>query len=97
MPDYDFEIDTWPKSYTGEVQLSASEDLIKGRLRSHVWRLASEIGERNNGRPDALELTTQYVQKSFKDSGLPGPLQQFVTTDGHRAKNIEAIVQGSDS
>ena len=87
-------IDTWRKSYTEELRLSASEESIRQALQKHVLRLASEIGERNHSRPEALELTADYIQKTFEDSGLPITSQWFQSADGHRAENIEAIIKG---
>jgi len=55
MLNSDLFIDTWGKSYTEEVRLSAAEESIREALQKHVGRLASEIGERNHSRLDALE------------------------------------------
>ena len=94
MLNPDLFIDTWGKSYTEEVRLSAAEESIREALQKHVWRLASEIGERNHSRPEALELTADHIQKTFKDSGLAVTSQWFQSSDGHRAENIEAIIKG---
>ncbi len=66
MLNSDLFIDTWGKSYTEEVRLSAAEESIRQALEKHVRRLASEIGERNHSRPEALELAADYIQEHSK-------------------------------
>ncbi len=94
MLNSDLFIDIWGKSYTEEVRLSASEESIREALQKHVWRLASEIGERNHSRPEALELAAEHIQTTFQECGLAVTSQWFQSNDGHRAENIEAIIKG---
>lgn len=92
----DFFVDLWNSSYSDPCVLSESEERVKTALARHVQRLAGEIGERNNTRPRAFEEAAQYIEGVLRDSGLPVRSQAFMSSDGFTARNIEAILPGSE-
>jgi Zn-dependent M28 family amino/carboxypeptidase len=72
----------------GEVRVSA--------LEQHVRALAETIGERNLGRPEALEEAARYVERAFSESGYR-PGAQSYSVEGAPVRNIEAALPGASS
>ena len=50
------------------------------RLRTHVHRLAGEIGERNVFRPQALDAAAAYIREEWTALGYP---VGFQPSEGH--------------
>ena len=66
---------------------------IEQRLREHVWTLAEEIGERNDDNTGSLEKSADYIETSFRKSGL-SPQNQVYGDRNYR--NIIAEIKGED-
>jgi Zn-dependent M28 family amino/carboxypeptidase len=71
-----------------------NEELSEDRLRSHVWQLAAEIGERNVFRPSALHAAEEYVREVWHDQSYHVHAQEC-TAFGVRSANLEATRPGS--
>ncbi len=56
-------------------------DSLQERLRSHVARLAGEIGERHFARRDALDLAVETIRASLQGSGYEPELDSFTVTE----------------
>ena len=69
------------------ISLSAVEQ----RLRKHVWMLAEEIGERNDDNTSSLEKSADYIETSFRESGLAPQIQAYGDRD---YRNIIAEIKG---
>ncbi len=46
-----------------------AKDNLEERLRTHVLRLAGDIGERNVFRPLALEAASSYLERQWREQG----------------------------
>lgn len=90
----DLLVDIWQGSYTEAIILSQKEGRIKTRLEKHVTHLASKIGSRNTGTPEALEAAAQYIETTLRDSGLRVQSQEYRSSDGTKARNVEAVIPG---
>ncbi len=62
-------------------------------LKSAVRTLATDIGERNVGRPQALAAAADYIEHEMRSAGATVVRQTF-TAAGHRVANIEALIPG---
>jgi hypothetical protein len=74
--------------------LTPEEQDLRRRLATHVRVLASEIGERNLWRADALEAAARYVGDRFRDFGYQVHAQPF-EVEGRTVKNLEAPLVGT--
>src|SRR5207237_8642803 len=74
--------------------LTPEEEELRQRLATHVCVLASDIGERNVWRADALEAAAQYVEERFRDVGYEVHAQPF-EVEGRTVKNLEAPLAGT--
>lgn len=63
------------------------------RLRAHVVRLASEIGERNVWRPRALHAAADYIRGEWQRQGHEPRVQRY-TAYGVPSENLEVVLQG---
>ena len=68
-----------------------SQSEIEDRLRAHVRTLAEEIGERNFENTGSLEKSADYIETSFRKSGL-NPHKQVYGDRNYR--NIIAEIKG---
>ncbi len=84
------------QSYSGKITLSGDELELRARLQAHVLKLAVDIGIRNTRHLAALEAASRYIEQQFQDIGLVARDQKYRTSDGHRVRNIEAVVPGTD-
>lgn len=64
---------------------------IEDRLRAHVWTLAEEIGERNFENTGSLDKTADYIETSFRKSGLNSQKQVY---GDRNYRNIIAEITG---
>jgi len=46
-----------------------AKNYLEKRLRTHVLRLARDIGERNLFRPSALEAAVSYLGREWREQG----------------------------
>ena len=74
--------------------LSAGQTALRDRLRNDVSHLATEIGERNVGRPAALARSADFVERELRLAGYE-PQRQTYEVDGVSCANIEAERTGS--
>ena len=75
-------------------ELSASEIVLRDRLRKHVHVLARDIGERNWRAYENLERARQYIDEQLSDSGYAVE-HQGLEFGGRRYYNVEARLNGS--
>jgi hypothetical protein len=83
------------ESYDGSAApLDAREERYRARLERDVAMLASEIGERNVYRPDALERAALHLEGELRDAGL-APARQTYVVDAVPCHNIEVELRGT--
>ncbi len=85
------------ESYQGPILLTSEEITLRHRLQEHVHKLATEIGMRNTRYPKALDEAASYVDSQLRSLRLETEHQDYRTSDGHRVRNIEAVMVGRDS
>ncbi len=84
-------------SYPGEFYpLSEKERILSDQLKSHVFKLAEDIGERNIRNYNALEASADYIEKIMTDMGLKTTSQEYKVQD-KIVRNIEAEISGTTS
>ncbi len=84
-------------SYSGPFQpLSEEEIFIRDRLKTHVLKLADEIGERNIRRYQGLEAAVHYIENVFVDLGYEVGRQQYQVGDA-TVVNLEAERTGTST
>lgn len=66
----------------------------RSSLQRHVSVLAGDIGERNLGRPEALEAAARYVEGVLRVQGYDPGKQEYETC-GFTVRNIVAEVPGA--
>jgi Zn-dependent M28 family amino/carboxypeptidase len=66
------------------------------RLRSHVYTLAGEIGERNVFRPQALDRAANYIESVWQEQGYE-VVPQLYEARGIDCRNLEITLTGSQS
>jgi len=82
-------------SFAGELApLSMAEAATRDALRADLVALAEGIGERNVGRPAALEEAAAYVERGLRAVGYE-PSRQPVDADGVACANIDAERRGT--
>ncbi len=64
------------------------------RLRTHVEKLAGEIGERNVYHPQALEAAAAYIRGEWSDQGYPVRSQPY-EVEGLSCENLEVSRVGN--
>lgn len=69
-------------------------EITPEQLRSHVYRLASEIGERNVFRPQALQLAEDYITRTWEQQGYSVTRQAYAVR-GVQCANLEITCPGS--
>ena len=65
-----------------------------GPLRAHVETLASDIGERNVFRPEALHAAADYIDREFRVQGYDVDRQVY-DAGGVESANLEATRRGA--
>lgn len=87
-------IDMPAKSYSGPfLPLSEQEERLSNRLRSHVYTLAGEIGERNIWKRDKLYDAANYIQQLWEEAGYQVELQEY-EAKGVTSANLEIEIAG---
>jgi hypothetical protein len=83
------------QSFSGSVPpLSSEEQAIRDRLESDIHALAVEIGDRHEGRYEALEEAASFIEGQFRDAGFE-PEDQWYEYAGDRFRNIEVEIAGA--
>jgi hypothetical protein len=79
------------KSYSGRfLPLSDQEKEISSNLRSHVFMLAEEIGERNIWLPQKLNAAAAYIEKVWQTQNFAVEYQEY---SAHDVKSANLIVE----
>jgi Zn-dependent M28 family amino/carboxypeptidase len=68
---------------------------LSKKLRSHVFHLANEIGERNVYRPEALHAAENYIRQSWQAMGYEVQSQEYEAA-GVRSANLEINITGCE-
>jgi hypothetical protein len=84
------------RSYSGELPPPTQAEVeLAHELRRHVEALATEIGERNAQRPEALEAAAEYVARELAKAGY-APRRHEYDAYGRTFANVEAELAGGD-
>jgi acetylornithine deacetylase/succinyl-diaminopimelate desuccinylase-like protein len=70
-----------------------AKDNLEERLRTHVLRLAGDIGERNVFRPLALEAAASYLERQWREQGYAVETLAYEVS-GVRCANLEVTRRG---
>jgi hypothetical protein len=82
------------KSYHGELpKLSERETALAAELKTHVTKLAGEIGERNTRHYAKLAEAAAYIERTLTDSGYKVARQTFEVR-GQACFNLEVELPG---
>jgi Zn-dependent M28 family amino/carboxypeptidase len=74
--------------------LTSGQQALSDRLRRHVLRLASEIGERGVAKPAAAIQAAAYIEAELVAMGYTVAAQEY-DAHGQRWRNLEATLRGS--
>ena len=81
------------QTYRGDFpRMSASETVLRDRLRKHVHHLAGEIGERNVWQFVELEAARQFIATEFEAMGYPVEFQEFRSG----ARTVSNVIAGRE-
>lgn len=84
------------ESYHGPLEpLSSEEERLEANLRSHVFKIAGEIGARGVAFPAGLEAARDYLEETLTASGYAVAHQTFETR-GVDCHNLEVEIPGTD-
>jgi Zn-dependent M28 family amino/carboxypeptidase len=78
-----------------DIDMQPPDPELRQRLRRHVEVLASDIGERHVGRPDALEAAAKYIEGQFASFGFQSSIQAY-PAHGVAVRNIDVEIRGAD-
>lgn len=67
---------------------------LAARLRSHVVRLAGDIGERNVWRPQALHAAADYIRSEWQRQGHSVVAQRYIAYQVS-SENLEIVLTGA--
>ena len=79
------------KTGASDISKNISLSTIEDQVRQHVWVLAEEIGERHNENAGSLDKSADYIETSFRKSGLNPQLQVY---GDRNYRNIIAEIKG---
>jgi hypothetical protein len=83
------------RSHKGNLRaLTGDETEIRDALRSHVDKLAVEIGERSLKRPDGLHAAAKWISNTFWALGYEPAFQEFEVV-GVKQENIIVEIRGA--
>jgi hypothetical protein len=88
-----FLIRTPGRNISKAVPLSAEEAVLREELRASVKTLAGEIGERNLVRYQQLDAAADFIETSFRNSGLK-PRRDSYELESLPCHNIEGEIAG---
>ena len=88
---------------TPSVDLPPRPEQLEDNLRGHVQVLAGEIGERNCFRRNNYDAAADYIEQTFKETGLAVRRQAVIVPECDRFKcgamtvyNIEVVLPGRE-
>ncbi len=85
------------KSHQGPLPpLTAKQMKLRDELRVDLTRLATEIGERNAGRPAAYLQARKFLESELQQAGYEVRLQKF-QAKGIDCANVEAAIAGGEA
>ncbi len=85
----------WRVFSSSTINHKPQDTLLAERLKKHVYKLSSEIGDRNMASNyDNLEKAAGYIAGQFKTYGYSVQFQEY-TLANKKAKNIIAIKKGA--
>ncbi len=70
-----------------------AKDYLEERLRTHVYRLARDIGERNVFRPRALQAAASYLEREWREQGYSVETLAYEVSS-IRCANLEVTRRG---
>lgn len=80
------------RSFRGPLPAATPQQVeLQDRLRAHVRTLAGTIGERNCGRPEALEAAAEYIERTLEAAGYQVAEQRYRVA-GYRLASTEGGV-----
>jgi Peptidase family M28 len=82
------------KSISTSAALSAGEMKLRDELRADVEMLGGQIGERNVIRYPQLVAATEFIENSFRATGLQ-PRRDTYAVNNRDCHNIETEIRGS--
>lgn len=83
------------KSFRGNLPpLTEKQTILRDELRSHVEKLAGEIGERNLFQPKKLRAAVDYIESTFTNAGLSVTRQTYLM-DGEPVHNLAVEIPGT--
>ena len=83
------------ESFKGPLPpMTAGETRLAADLRKHVDKLATDIGERNLRKPEALGRTVDYLTTTLKDMGYAVRVQEYRVA-GQTVKNLDVELPGA--
>jgi len=83
------------RSYSGRfLPLSDQEKEISGNLRSHIFMLAGEIGERNIWLPQKLDAAAAYIEKTWQKQNFVIQRQEYEAR-GVKSANLIIEIPGN--
>lgn len=84
------------KSFSGVIPpISPDDQVLEQEIRTHVFSLAGEIGERNVFHCDKLVQAAEYIRAAFKNAGFEVHRQDYQVL-GQVCENIEVEVKGTN-
>ncbi|MEP7124872.1 MAG: M28 family peptidase [Byssovorax sp.] len=75
------------------ASLTPVESATADRLRIDLQALAGDIGERNLGKPEALERAAQLIEQRLRAAGSV-PVRRPYAVDGATCSNLEVMIPG---
>jgi Zn-dependent M28 family amino/carboxypeptidase len=77
-----------------KTETAMSTETIREQLKTHVYRLAQEIGERNVFHPHALHAAEDYIRHTWQRQGYEVVTQDY-TAQEVRSANLEITLRGA--
>lgn len=84
------------RTFRGPVVLNEIEEFSLSHVQRHIEMLASEIGERHDGKIDALNKARDYIESAFAQSGMATTRQNF-PLGGQVCSNVIAELDGDSN
>lgn len=86
---------TMPTSGSERPEPATVNDEIQAALRTHVTKLAGDIGERNMFHPQALRRAAAYIEHTWQQQGYRVARQEYQAR-GETIANLEVSRAGTD-
>lgn len=82
------------KNVSSAASLSASDIVLRDELKADVQELSGNIGERNLSRYPQLNAAAEFIEKSFRQTGLQSRRDSY-DVNGLASHNIEVEIRGA--